>query len=507
MDTTSYWLDSAQLPAFPSLTEDLTVDVAVIGAGMTGITAAYLLKKAGYRVAVIERERCGTMDSGHTTAHLTCVTDERLHKLVAAFGKEPVKATWEAGLAAIDQINATIRAEKIDCEFKWVPAYLHAAPGSDLHAERNALQKDAELANALGIRAEFMEAIPSLGLPGVKFFHQAKFHPLKYLSALLLTIPGNGSGVFEHTVADAVTEEPLAVEVGRNRVKCRYVILATHTPLLGKTNLLSATLFQTKLALYTTYVVGAKIPPGVWPEASFWDTAEPYHYLRIDRRSDFDYAILGGQDHKTGQQPHTLAAYQLLEEHLQKLIPKAKVDHRWSGQVIETIDGLPFIGETSDHQFAATGFAGNGMTFGTLGAMMAVDTFHGRRNPWAEIFDIKRKKLRGGTLTFFKENKDYPFYLVRDRLARSEGTSLRSLQRNQGRILNLRGHKVAAFRDEAGHVSLCSPVCTHLKCIVRWNEAERTWDCPCHGSRFKPTGEVLAGPAEEPLEKLPMPEQ
>jgi Rieske Fe-S protein len=175
--------------------------------------------------------------------------------------------------------------------------------------------------------------------------------------------------------------------------------------------------------------------------------------------------------------------------------------------VIETNDGLPFIGETAEKQFVATGFSGNGMTFGTLGAMMAVDAMQGRRNPWQDLFAVNRRKLRGGTLDYLRENKDYPFYLVRDWLAGSEGSSLRALKRGQGKILKLDDRKVAAYRSDDGKVSLCSPVCTHLQCIVAWNDAERTWDCPCHGSRFKPTGEVISGPAEEPLERLAVPEK
>jgi glycine/D-amino acid oxidase-like deaminating enzyme/nitrite reductase/ring-hydroxylating ferredoxin subunit len=496
-------MGSTKPSAYPSLIKDLSVDVAVIGGGITGVTAAYLLKKAGHSVALLERERCAAVDTGHTTAHLTYVTDERLHKLVSIFGKVRARAAWEAGAAAIDQIAQNIRKEDIDCNFKRVPGYLHAGLDAEVATERNALREDAELASALGFRAEFTKTVPVLNLPGVKFFHQAKFHPVRYLRSLLRTIPGDGSAVCEHTAADEVEKKPLAVRAGRNRVRCGYVIVATHTPLLGKTNVLSATLFQTKLALYTSYAVGARIAPGVWPEACYWDTAEPYNYLRIDRRRDFDYAILGGQDHKTGQQTDTVAGYKRLEEHLHRLMRNAHVDYRWSGQVVETADGLPFIGETADRQFAATGFAGNGITFGTLGAMMAVDAYHKRGNPWAELFDIKRKKFRGGTLRYLRENKDYPYYLLRDRLGSADGRSLRALKRNQGRILKLGGRKVAAYRDASGRVSLCSPVCTHLKCIVAWNEAEQTWDCPCHGSRFKATGEVISGPAEEDLEKLP----
>ncbi|HEX3801095.1 MAG TPA: FAD-dependent oxidoreductase [Verrucomicrobiae bacterium] len=507
MDTASYWTKSVSLPRFKKISKDCAVDVVIVGAGITGVTAAYLFKKAGCTVALLERGRCGGFDTANTTAHLTCVTDTRLHELVKKFGKNISQLVWDAGRAAIDQIFSNIQAEKIACDFKWVPGYLHAAIDGGQKDDHATLREDAHLANELGFPAEWLESAPLVNREGVQFPHQAKFHPLKYLSALLRAIPGKGSYVFEKSEAGEISGKPTTVKSGKYKIKCSFVFLATHTPLMGKTNLASATLFQTKLFLYTSYAIGAKIPAGSAPEASFWDTAKPYHYLRIDRQRGNDYAIFGGEDHKTGQSDNPGKAYDRLEKTLKQLFPSAKVDARWSGQVIETPDGLPYIGESATRQFVATGFGGNGMTFGTLGAMMAVDAFHKRKNPWAKLFDIHRKEIVRTAWDYLRENKDYPYYLLRDWMGKAEGKSLRSLARNQGKILELDGHKVAAFRDEHGKVSLRSPVCTHLGCIVRWNDAEKTWDCPCHGSRFAATGEVLSGPAEEPLGEAGLPKK
>jgi glycine/D-amino acid oxidase-like deaminating enzyme/nitrite reductase/ring-hydroxylating ferredoxin subunit len=501
MDTTSYWTKSVSLPRFKKIAGDCQVDVAIVGGGITGVTAAYLFKKAGYRVALLERGRCGGFDTANTTAHLTCVTDTRLHELVRKFGKTISQSVWDAGRAAIDQIFTNIQAENIECDFAWVPGYLHAVAGAGAK-DHASLRQDAHLASELGFPAELLEFVPLFHCEGVRFPHQAKFNPLKYLAQLLKVIPGKGSYVFEKSEAGEISEHPMSVKSGKFHVKCSYVFLATHTPLMGKTNLTSATLFQTKLFLYTSYAVGAKIPLGLAPEACFWDTAEPYHYLRVDRRRGYDYAILGGEDHKTGQSKNPGKAYAQLEKKLRQIFPAAKVDARWSGQVVETPDGLPYIGESANRQFVATGFSGNGITFGTLGAMMAVDDFLKQKNPWAKLFDIHRKKLVAGAWDYLRENKDYPYYMVRDWLGKAEGKSPGQVACNEGKILELAGHKVAAYRDQHGKVSLCSPVCTHLGCIVAWNGAEKTWDCPCHGSRFAPTGEVLAGPAEEPLAKV-----
>jgi glycine/D-amino acid oxidase-like deaminating enzyme/nitrite reductase/ring-hydroxylating ferredoxin subunit len=504
MNTASYWIDTGPLPRYPQLHRDLEADVVVIGGGITGITAAYLFKKAGYRAILLERERCAAMDTGHTSGHLTCVMDKPLHKLVDDFGKDHARACWDAGLAAIDQVVATIREEAIACEFRWSPGYLHAPVDTTQDDALDRLRKDAELAGELGFDANFIGSVPLVERPGIRFPNQAKFHPRKYVQALLHTIPGAGSHVFEHSAVDNVEDNPLTVHVGTHKIACNYIVVATHSPLMGKSGVLSATLLQTKLFLYTSYIVGARVEGGELPEAMFWDTGDPYYYLRIDRHPGYDYVIFGGEDHKTGQEQDTASVFGRLEAKLHEIIPAARVDHRWSGQVVETPDGLPYIGETSERQFVVTGFVGQGMTFGTLGGMMAIDAFTKRKNPWSDLFAPDRKALKSGKWDYVKENAAFPFYLVRDRLARAEGDSLKDLGRGEGKLLSIDGRKVAAYRDEHGTVTLVSPVCTHLKCIVAWNNAEKTWDCPCHGSRFKATGEVMAGPAEKDLERIPL---
>src|SRR5438270_1807462 len=292
MDTKPFWFAAVKTPTrFDSLTHDLEVDVAIIGAGLTGITAAHLFKQSGARVALVERGRCAEADTGHTTAHLTYVTDYRLHRLVKTFGKDGAKAFWEAGIAALDLIHQIVSSQKVDCEFKWVPGYLHAKPGKAEKKDRESLEQDAALARELGFDAAWVESVPYAKKPGIRFAHQAKFHPLKYLSALLEKIPCDGSYVFEKTEASEIEPDPLTVHAGRYKIKCSYVVLATHTPLVGKSNMAKATLFQSKLALYTSYVLGAKLPSQELPEALFWDTSDPYYYLRMEKRPGFDYAI------------------------------------------------------------------------------------------------------------------------------------------------------------------------------------------------------------------------
>ena len=212
--------------------------------------------------------------------------------------------------------------------------------------------------------------------------------------------------------------------------------------------------------------------------------------------------IFGGEDHKTGQGPEPDDCFNKVLVRFRKIASDLEIEHRWSGQVIESSDSLPYIGENAERQFIATGFCGNGITFGTISAMMARDWAVGAKNPWSELFSPARKIIRGGLWDYLRENKDYPYYLIKDRLARAEADSVRELERNAGMIIKSKHGKVAAYRDSKGEVYKRSAVCTHLGCIVRWNEAEKTWDCPCHGSRFKPTGEVIGGPAEAPLQAI-----
>jgi glycine/D-amino acid oxidase-like deaminating enzyme/nitrite reductase/ring-hydroxylating ferredoxin subunit len=499
MNTDSYWIDSAAIKSFPALNKNIETDILVVGGGITGVTAAYFLKKAGKKVVLIERARIATIDTGHTTAHLTHVTDVRLRDLVKQHGNDHAQATWDAGAAAIDQIEEIVAAEKIDCEFTRVPGYLHAPLDSSSDAEPSKFQEDADLANKMGFDATYLDTVPLFNVPGVRFANQAKFHPRKYLARLVDAISGDGSHIFEESAADEFDAEKRRVKVNEHWIGFKRVVIATNNPLVGLASIANATLFQTKLSLYSSYVIGAKIPRDALPIALFWNTKDAYDYLRVDRHDEFDYAIFGGEDYKTGQVSNTENCFARLVAKLKKLVPEALIDHRWSGQVIETTDGLPYIGQNVEGQFIATGFCGNGITFGTISAMMARDWATGAKNPWTELFDVDRKKIRGSSAwDYLRENKDYPYYLIKDRLARGED-SVRELERNAGMIVKSGGKKVAAYRDSEGKVQKVSAVCTHMGCIVRWNSAESTWDCPCHGSRFKPTGEVISGPAEAPL--------
>jgi glycine/D-amino acid oxidase-like deaminating enzyme/nitrite reductase/ring-hydroxylating ferredoxin subunit len=498
MNTESFWYAERTGTPFARLDRDLDVEVLIVGGGIAGVTAAYLLSAQGRSVALIERGRIGGLNTGHTTAHLTYMTDTRLSDLVATFSRKEARLAWEAGQASIDLIEENVKRHAIDCGFCRVPGYLVASEQCELTEEGALLQQEAMVARQMGFEAYYLDAAPVTDRPGIRFEQQAKFHPLRYLDALAREAVRQGAEIFEDT--EVTRFEEGSVIAGGRTVKFQQVFVATHVPLQGEGGMVGAALFQTKLALYSSYAVRARLPGNALPELIWSDTADPFYYLRIEKDDQGLSCVFGGEDHKTGMEEHTENRFQNLERQLDRILPGAQVTHRWSGQIVETVDGLPYIGRTSDNQLLATGFSGNGMTFGTVAGMMVRDAISKEENAWRKLFDPGRKSA-SALAEYLRENKDYPVRMITDRL-KVEESDPASLAPGMGKVLEHDGERVAAYRDAAGNLTRCSAVCPHLGCIVAWNEAEQTWDCPCHGSRFHPTGELLAGPAEKSLEPL-----
>lgn len=480
---------------------DVSVDVAVVGAGITGVTAAALLKQRGYSVAVLDRDRVGGGDTGHTTAHVTAVPDRTLHDLVSTLGVDRAGAVWDAGRAAIDRIERLTGWCRNRCGFVRVPGVLHVRPGDPAADDATeALRQSLDACATLGIDAEWDDAVAPFGTPGLRFPGQARVRPHLYVRALADQIHGQRCVVYERAPVEAITGPPIALTVGRHTIFAERVVIATHDPLQGLASTLRAALTQSRIALYTSYAVRGRIERGRLPDALFWDLASPYRYLRLDPQRTCDAVILGGADHKTGQVDDPSACYGELADALRALVPGVTIDARWSGQVMESTDGLPFIGESAPGQFSATGYGGNGLTFGTLAGMMAADWVAGIASPWAGLFAWSRSGLgAGGLRSFVAENVDYPYYRVRDAVAGAPALSRREIGAGEGRVVERDGQKVAIYRRPNGVLVERSAICPHMGCTVRWNDADQTWDCPCHGSRFTPDGAVIGGPAERPL--------
>ncbi len=484
-------------PSFPSLHADAQTEVLIVGGGITGVTAAYLLSKAGHAVTLVEKARLCGGETKFTTAHISYPTDMRMRDLVKKFGDNHAGAVWDACQSAAEQIRRNICHEEIDCGYGHVPGYLYAA--NDASTEVDHLQEDAELAHQMGFDAEFLPSCPVTNRPAVRFANLMKFHPMRYVLRLAEAAQKAGCHIHEESEVKEFDSENHAVRCNGHRITYQHVFIATHVPLQGAAGTLSAMLLQTKLAGYSTYAVEASLPADAAPEGLWWDTSDPYFYMRVDKTEDGLRVIAGGQDHKTGQKQDTEASYAALNRQILHVFPTAEVTRRWSGQVIETVDGLPFIGEYAG-QFVATGFSGTGITMGTLAALMFAGHVEGLENPWKDLFSVERKEL-SSSWDYLKENKDYPYYMAKS-LFMGGSRDPEALHSGEGAVLRYHGKKVAASKDDDGRLTLLTAICPHMGCVVAWNTADHTWDCPCHGSRFTAKGDVMAGPAEAPLKPL-----
>jgi glycine/D-amino acid oxidase-like deaminating enzyme/nitrite reductase/ring-hydroxylating ferredoxin subunit len=487
----SLWIATAPGRPFPRLREDVEVDVAIIGGGITGLTAALLLKRAGRTVAVLESRRVAEQVTGGTTAHLTEALDADAGTLIRDFGEDGARRAYESSRAALEQIASIVAEEKLDAGFHRVPAWWWTETAKGVPA----LEAEHEALRRLGVRATVVKK-PPLGFPakaGLRFDEQARFHVRDYLLPLARRIAKAGSHVYEQTrVLDIEDAEPCRVVCETGVVTAQQVIVATHVPI-------GAFWVQPKLAQYRSYVIAGPYE-GKVADALLWDDADPYHYVRLQETAKGRMLVVGGEDHKVGQEADTLGCYQrLLDWTLERFRLRA-VAYRWSRQVVETVDGLPYIGRPgrSERVFVGTGYSGTGMTFGTLAAMMATDAVLGRENPWSSLYRYNRVKAPAAAKDLVTENVDYPVQMVKGRL-KVRGGRYAEVPRNAGCVLSVDGERLAVYRDGRGKVQARSAVCTHMGCIVRWNPAETTWDCPCHGSRFDVDGSVIDGPAVKPL--------
>jgi glycine/D-amino acid oxidase-like deaminating enzyme/nitrite reductase/ring-hydroxylating ferredoxin subunit len=491
--TTSLWEASAAASRYPSLAGDLRVDVVIVGAGITGITAALLLAGKGRSVAVIEKETVGTGETGNTTAHITEALDARYHYIKRHYSKEEARLVADASRASLEKIAELVSRYSIACRFQRVPGYLYTEKRKHV-AE---LKNEASAAREAGLDAQWVTEVP---LPfetrgAVLWPNQAQFHPREYVTALARHAVAAGAQIFESTFVTRV--EKGRVETEHGTVTAEHVFMATNVPIGGFTHV------HVKAAAYRSYAM-AFAETGTHPDGLFWDTADPYHYNRWQETSEGTFLITGGEDHRTGEEEDTDGCFDRLAAYTRQYFGDRKERFRWSGQIIEPHGGLPLIGGSSTEVYVSTGYAGQGMTFGTLGAMLVSDLILGVENPWADVFSPMRNRPHMTTREFITENVHFPAHLLADRLTTAdvEARTTDAVAPGEGKILKVDGRKVAAYRDDQGALHCLSPVCTHMKCDVAWNGAERTWDCPCHGSRFTPTGDVLNGPAHEPLEKL-----
>ncbi len=513
-ETASIWIGTYDVPSFPSLGGNARADVCVIGAGIAGLSTAYLLAKAGKKVIVLTDGPIGGGASGRTTAHLTTAMDDRIYVLEHVHGQDGARTIVQSHGAAVDTIERLVRTEQIDCDFERVDGYLFLG-GSDTEKVLDEELAAARRAGMSGV--EKLPSIPNAGFasgPCLRFPNQGQFHILKYLAGLAQALVRAGGRIYCDTHVSAVNGgSPCTVETdGGYKVTADAVCVCTNSPITDMV------VTEVKQAPYRTCVIAAVVPRGSVPTALYWDTPDPYHYVRLQRLEEpapgalagdrlYDALIVGGEDFKTGHADDEVARWKCLEEWMRERWPQAgEVIYRWSGQVLEPNDFIAFIGANPDgaeNVYIATGDSGQGMTHGTVAGMLLSDLVMGKPNDWKRLYDPHRVSLRVKPIEqFIRENADVALQYIKDYISPGETGSADNIPPGEGAVLRQGLTKIAAYRDDDGTLHTCSAVCTHLRCIVHWNGVEKTWDCPCHGSRFDPYGKVIMGPALSDLEKV-----
>jgi glycine/D-amino acid oxidase-like deaminating enzyme/nitrite reductase/ring-hydroxylating ferredoxin subunit len=499
-ETTSPWWAKGETPRFPPLTSNVSADVCVVGAGIAGLTVGYMLTREGRSVVVLDDGPVAGGETGRTTAHLSNALDDHYYELERLHGERGARLAAESHTAAVDLIEQIIADENIECDFERLDGFLFVAPGRSTEE----LGRELRAAHRAGLtEVEYVERLPydayDFGA-ALRFPYQGQFHILKYMSGLARAFERRGGRLHTRTHAEHIEGGAQAhvKTSGGFKVSVAQIVVATNTPVNDRFAI------HTKQAPYRTYVVGARVPSGSVPRVLMWDTEDPYHYVRLQTLKNdeggpsYDVLIVGGEDHKTGQAEDFDERWRRLEEWTRERFPSVEeFEYRWSGQVMEPVDGMAYIGRNphdSDNVFIATGDSGHGMTHGTIAGLLLTDLITGRENEWATLYDPSRLSLRAGG-EYAKENLNVAAQYV-DYLTGGEVDSVEQIQAGSGAVLRRGLTKVAAYRDDSGALHECSAVCPHLGCIVEWNDAEKTWDCPCHGSRFAASdGHVVNGPA------------
>ncbi len=499
MSTSSPWAIDPFARAAPPLDASTTCDVCVVGGGIAGLTSAYLLADAGKRVVLLEAgPEVGQGETAFTTAHLAWVLDDRFSRLKKVRGAETAKTAADSHRAAIDLIEHITTTERITCEFKRVDGYLF--PG--IYNEAVGIREEEEAVQSLQLPHEWRNRVNNGGLwegPCLRFTGQGQFHPLKYLAGLAAAVRRKGGTIHTDTRVERIDGgDPCTVTTANGHtVTAEQVVIATGSPFDA------GVVLHTKMAAYTTYAVALEVPSGTVPNALYWDTEDPYHYVRVQPGESTDLLIVGGEDHKTGQADDQAERWGRLIGWTRQRVPSAgEVKHRWSGQVFETPDGLGLIGRApwGKNLFVITGDSGMGLTHGTLGARLVTHLIRGEADPLAAVYDPNRW-MPGALLTLLGEATNMAAQYA-DWVTGGDVKSADQIPPGHGAVVRVGLTKHAVYCDKSGKRTELSAVCPHMGAVVRWNPGEQTWDCPCHGSRFTCEGEVMHGPAVSGLAKV-----
>ncbi|TMN23199.1 FAD-dependent oxidoreductase [Lentibacillus cibarius] len=497
-ESKSYWLEGVDLPAFPSLEENRKVDVAIVGGGIAGITSAYLLTEKGYKVALLDSDTLLHGTTGHTTAKVTAQHGLIYDELIQNIGEKKAKKYYRANLEALQFIQNMVEQQEIDCDFRKQDAYLYATSDEDIHK----LKKEAKAYDRLGIDGELIDSLPLTDIKVKKALvmkNQAQFHPTKYLSKLVQKMHAKGAYIYENTTAVNINSDKETKVMTRNgkEIKADKVLVCSHFPFYEGTGLYSARMHASR-----SYILAAKTKKK-FPGGMYISVGQPTRSLRSVEINGENMVLIVGESHKTGQGEDTMKHYQALEDFGQKTFGLDQVVYRWSAQDLITLDKVPFIGKITanqPHTLIATGFRKWGMSNGTAAALLLTDLVTGDGNTYADLFTPLRFNAKPGLKNILVDNANVVGQLVKGKIELPDD-KLKNLSIDEGAVIMIKGERKGAYKDKQGNVYVVDTTCTHVGCEVGWNGAERSWDCPCHGSRFSYTGEVIEGPAETPLKR------
>lgn len=493
----SFWRET-EIPSFQKLEEDITVDVAIVGGGITGITTGYLLAKEGVKTAIIEAGKILTGTTGHTTAKITAQHGLIYDELIQHFGEEKAKLYYDASIDSLNFIKTTVEQNQIDCDFREQDAVIYSV--SDEYAEK--LQKEWKAYEKLNIAGKMIDSIPfnidiknGIAMPG-----QAQFHPLKYLRELVRLFVNAGGMVYENTTAEDIEDGDHPTVLLRNgkRIKCQYLIAASHFPFCDKKGLYFARMYVER-----AYVLGIKTDKE-YPGGMYISADTPTRSLRSTPINGEELILVSGEGHKTGQGINTMKHYEALEKFAEDVFGIKEYKYRWSAQDIYTLDKIPYVGPITENQpnvLIATGYRKWGMTNGTSASHLLKDIVLNKENRYKDLFSPSRFNADPDIKTFVSANLDVAKHLIKGKMQLLYGNP-DELQNGQAAIVTINGERAGAYKDENGTLHIVDTTCRHLGCEVEWNEGEKTWDCPCHGSRYSIDGEVINGPATKPLKKI-----